>query len=287
MASATPTPSTNSTESETAIRIVGGQIAKQGQFPYQVSLQCQPGPQYQFSHICGGSIIDRRTILTAGHCCNLDPSVDINMEDDCRIVAGEQDLTVNSGLEQAVGIYRAYLHPNYEVLASGGVKNDICVLELESNLAFSINVDSIPLDNQPPSIGQNCDISGWGTTSFGSSQVSDVLRYAQVPILSDSYCAKKYQGYDDSVMLCAGILVGGVDTCQGDSGGPLVCSGNLTGVVSYGYRCAEPSYPGVYTEVVAFVDWVNVQRSAASNIVLSTGSMFTMLIFAMLAVYPN
>lgn len=43
-------------------KIAGGQAATEGQFPYQVSLRL-----FNF-HICGGSIIDTRTILTAAHC---------------------------------------------------------------------------------------------------------------------------------------------------------------------------------------------------------------------------
>lgn len=43
-------------------RIVGGVDATLGQFPHQISLR-QSG-----SHICGGSIISRDFILTAGHC---------------------------------------------------------------------------------------------------------------------------------------------------------------------------------------------------------------------------
>ena len=61
-------------------------------------------------------------------------------------------------------------------------------------------------------------------------------------------------------MICAGYPQGGKDSCQGDSGGPFVCqSGNsaiLTGVVSFGYGCADPGYYGVYARVTKILDWI-------------------------------
>ena len=82
-----------------------------------------------------------------------------------------------------------------------------------------------------------------------------------VPVISNSICndGSHYSGDITGSMLCAGQA--GKDSCQGDSGGPLVIDdGGIkkqAGVVSWGIECGLARYPGVYTRVSVFTDWVH------------------------------
>merc|ERR1711974_280318 len=116
---------------------------------------------------------------------------------------------------------------------------------------------ALPEDGEEYTEGTTCTVSGWGTTSEGGS-LARILQKVDVPVVSDKSCRKSYSTSQiaDS-MICAGFEQGGKDSCQGDSGGPFMCGNQLSGVVSWGYGCAEAGYPGVYTQTSYFVDWVN------------------------------
>merc|ERR1712228_937949 len=108
-------------------------------------------------------------------------------------------------------------------------------------------------------------VSGWGTTTEGGSTPSSLMDVT-VPIVSDQECRDAYGQNDvDDSMICAGLPEGGKDSCQGDSGGPLACSDTgstyLAGIVSWGYGCARPSYPGVYCDVASFDDWIETNTA--------------------------
>merc|ERR1711983_602195 len=80
----------------------------------------------------------------------------------------------------------------------------------------------------------------WDLMLEPSAFLPRILQKVDVPVVSDDDCRDAYGSSQiaDS-MICAGLDAGGKDSCQGDSGGPFMCGNQLSGVVSWGYGCAE------------------------------------------------
>jgi len=228
-------------------RIVGGSDAYPGEFPHQITL-LRGGPSG--SLMCGGSLVSSRWVVTAGHCCDGQSASRLG------VAVGSHNLYQTDPDQENIQVKTVVLHEDYD---SFNIENDICLLELETPATLGSNVAaiSLPYKNEEYDEGTNCIVSGWGTTSEGGSLAS-VLQKVTVPVVSDKHCRDSYgaSSITDS-MICAGLDQGGKDSCQGDSGGPFMCGNQLSGVVSWGYGCAEAGYPGVYTQTSYFVDWIN------------------------------
>jgi trypsin len=233
-------------------RIVGGSEVVPNSLPFQISLQ--RGGSFGFSHSCGGSIYNENFIVDAAHC------VDGASASSLQVVAGEHDLSEDSGFEQIRSVKKATAHPDYDYST---IENDVSVIQLSKPLDFSTGkVAAIALNGKgvETPAGTTAYVSGWGTTSSGGS-IPDKLRKVAVPIVSDADCDEAYDGATYESMICAGdIKNGGIDSCQGDSGGPLFTENKgkftLIGIVSWGYGCAAKGYPGVYTQVSYFNSFI-------------------------------
>ncbi|XP_069687371.1 trypsin-1-like [Periplaneta americana] len=228
-------------------KIVGGRDAQQGEFPYQVSLRRNG---WTLSHYCGGSVIDEIHVLTAAHCVvGMAPS-------DIKVVVGDimMDRSLCTSVSRSVSAI--FIHEKYN---KSTFENDIALLRVyEEFPKDSEFIMAIRLQESPVPEGTWCNASGWGVLSSGASEMPNNLQYVELPVMSYADCYKANGIYDG--MICAGSMEGGKDSCQGDSGGPLQCNGYLVGIVSWGVGCAYPNYPGVYTEVSYFYDWVNATK---------------------------
>ena len=136
---------------------------------------------------------------------------------------------------------------------------DISLLRLSSVIEPSINVLQAILPEAGTTWleGTTGLVSGWGTTEEDGDALSNHLQAVNVDIVSPSACKAAYgAGSITDRMLCAGVSGSGQDACQGDSGGPLVVRVLLGGIVSWGYGCGRPGYPGVYGNVAAMRDYI-------------------------------
>merc|ERR1719400_1260001 len=94
-----------------AHRIVGGEEAADGEFPFQVSLRTLN--VIGMTHFCGGSIIDENWILTAGHCCAGQIPATLH------VTAGGIKLSHFENEEEARNVEKIIGHPNYEPRKKG------------------------------------------------------------------------------------------------------------------------------------------------------------------------
>ncbi|XP_051572345.1 trypsin-like isoform X1 [Myxocyprinus asiaticus] len=231
-------------------RIVGGQDTSEGAWPWQVSIQSAG------SHFCAGSLINKDWVLSAAHCFQSIHWYTIT------IYLGRQSQVSGSNPnEVSRRVSQIFNHPNYNNPSND---NDIALVQLSSSVTFSDYIKPVCLAAAGSILaaGTASWVTGWGTLISGDSQLPNILQEVKIPIVSNSDCNKAYGGGITNNMICAGLLnQGGKDSCQGDSGGPMVSkNGSLwiqSGIVSFGTGCADPRFPGVYTRVSQYQDWIN------------------------------
>lgn len=235
-------------------RIIGGEIAAEGSWPATVALDM--GGQF-----CGGTLVDRRWVVTAAHCVFTRNGTRIS-NGDMRVLAGS--VLLDSPDMQEIMVTNSYVHPQYNVLQ---LDYDIALLELAMEAELPAEPISMNQDPDMPVVDTLATVVGWGLTTTDVTDpdygVVNELREVELPVVSNETCnaPQSYNGTITSTMLCAGYADGGKDSCGGDSGGPLMVMQDgawiLSGVVSFGDGCAEPDKYGVYMRVSAFYDWLD------------------------------
>uniref|UniRef100_A0A4W6DEI1 Peptidase S1 domain-containing protein n=1 Tax=Lates calcarifer TaxID=8187 RepID=A0A4W6DEI1_LATCA len=222
-------------------RIVGGQNAPPGNWPWQASV-------HRFGrHICGGTLINNEWVMTATSC----------------LITGTNNLLVYLGRERQEGpnpnevsrtIIHVINHPNYNPTTAD---NDISLLRLSSPVNFTSYILPVCLAASGSTFHNGTDawVTGWGDTALGVPLPSPQnLTEVEVPIVGNRECSCSYGLFAiTGNMMCAGL--------QGDEGGPLVIKQNgswiQAGIVSFGLGCAQANFPAVFTRVSQYQSWIN------------------------------
>ncbi|XP_026822722.1 transmembrane protease serine 9-like [Rhopalosiphum maidis] len=231
-------------------RIVGGQNADPGEWPWIVAI-FNSG-----RHFCGGSLIDDTHVLTAAHCVAHMSSWDV-----ARLTVNLGDYNIKSKTDvkhMERKIKRVVRHKGFDQRT---LYNDIALLTLDKPVKFDKQVHPICLPtSRSMYAGHTATVIGWGSLKESGPQPA-ILQKVNVPVWTNQECKFKYgaaaPGGIVDHFLCAGKAAR--DSCSGDSGGPLMLNdGKWTqvGIVSWGIGCGKGQYPGVYTRVTSFMNWI-------------------------------
>ncbi|KQS38389.1 uncharacterized protein Dere_GG12275, isoform B [Drosophila erecta] len=258
-------------------RIVGGKETGKREFPWMALIEyTKPGNVK--GHHCGGSLINNRYVLTAAHCVSAIPT-------DWQLTGvrlGEWDASTNpdctvgkNGLRDCNEPYVDYPvveripHPQYPGNSRDQL-NDIALLRLRDEVQYSDFISPVCLPTLASHhnnifLDRKVVVAGWGRTE--TNFTSNIKLKAELNPVPTSDCNQRYASQRRTLttkQMCAGG-VEGVDSCRGDSGGPLLLEDYsngfsnfyIAGVVSYGPTpCGLKGWPGVYTRVEAYLDWI-------------------------------
>lgn len=267
-------------DGDVGTQVVGGTPVPDGKYRFMTSIQADTSkkrPPYK-EHFCGGTLIDRNSVLTAAHCVDFIGKKTTNSTlgyGDVRLDVGVTVLNSDQGKRRKIDrLWHIRIHPDY----NGGRNNkyDVAVIRLNKP------VNGIgPIALASPKSGNNLEgppgtpatVAGWGDTTpqpptgGAPSKFPKRMREADPPLVSDAQCETSYGGaFYPALMVCAGETA--KDTCQGDSGGPMFVEDSAgvrrqIGITSFGAGCGAPGFPGVYTEVNANSIYGFIRRAAS------------------------
>ncbi len=239
-------------------RVIGGELAADGAWPWQVGLMIAGYTVSPDSHFCGGSLILDQWVLTAAHCIHMQDKdgkyFDLHPSQ-VNILVGTNSIEPGRGdLVPVAGIFR---YPNYN---PDGWDGDVALIKLarRPNAAYrTIKVPDQDFGDVLDQAGVPTVVTGWGLVNGGDHP--DRMYQAEIQMMSRDMCnealmkarmrpagqafikAAQIMRLNDGDMqsaweellkraprpltenmVCSGSFEGGKTSCQGDSGGPLV-----------------------------------------------------------------
>lgn len=248
-------------------RIGGGEESERGQFPWHVAIYHRKSASHVYQ--CGGTLITKRSILTAAHCVTVNG--DALRADDFLVYLGLHNLKRELGGEQIRKVSKIMVHPEYD---RQGLYSDISVLKfIEPYDTSNTLITPICLWKDTDDESSNFDnlsgiVAGWGLNEHGT--INENLTFLTLPVVSRAKCIQKNRTFYTPLLngrtYCAGDG-SGKSVCNGDSGGGMVFYDRernfwrLRGVVSASIRkqntfVCDMSFYAIFTDVPKFKQWI-------------------------------
>ena len=202
-------------------KIINGVEARSNSWPWLVSIAVRyrgpTGVWQNRTHICGGTLIEPSHVLTAAHCLEqkIDDrfvpltSTNPTLESFFILRIGIHDIR-STRSNEIYGAKKLFIHERF---ISGTFENDIALIRLDRAVPVTETTTPICLPSSNIATGRQVTVAGWGTVAETARVHSNVLRQANVNVLSAANCrVYKDIHYDNSRQLCAAALDWSRDT---------------------------------------------------------------------------
>lgn len=252
--------------------VVGSKKVREGDWPWHVALY-RKKPDGNWTYRCGGSIVSKTSIVTAGHCVvGRGPMPASTL----KVVVGKHHLNTNDTHAKEIAVESVIVNFNF-VLST--LRSDLAVLKLADEIVYNDYVQPICLWNPKQKakkflFGKYGTIVGWGAN--GEGRLAEELYYGSVRVVSDPSCLLSLPSFFSKFLndntFCAGNgPKNGTNACNGDSGGglifPIVQADNqeswfLRGIVSVSVSLptmdlCDPDHYVVFTDTAQYLDWIH------------------------------
>jgi len=243
--------------------IGGGIHAKPHSWPWAAAILGNDG-QEPLEH-CGGTVIDKRWILTAGHCAGTVGLSHIKLGADDRGPTFEP----NEPTQQIYTAEKVIVNPQFNPAT---LEFDMTLVKLDRDIEFNDNIRPVCLPEATDLLpaGEWVTTIGWGLREAESPPEHRELQQLKLPVKESKVCndlihqeiGDQAISVLDTCMVCAGYddVNNATGIYGGDSGSSLVAfHGGVWkqyGVTSWRYRYGPPYMPGVWAYVPKMVHWI-------------------------------
>ncbi|XP_006914973.1 probable threonine protease PRSS50 [Pteropus alecto] len=257
--------------------------SKVRRWPWMVSVQANG------THICAGSLIASRWVLTVAHCLIQDDVI-------YSVRVGSPWINQTAQTTSDVPVRRLIVNSRFQsrrYWSWVGKANNIGLLQLERSLKYSEYVWPICLPGLDYELKDYsvCTVMGWGLPRVdGRWPQFRTIQEKEVTILNNKECDNFYHKFTkissliriiNSQMICA------KDThrehfCYEISGEPLACpvenTWYLVGMVTWGPGCKHSEAPPIYLRVSAYQSWIWDSISGQAPPALSRALLLALLL---------